>query len=636
MSLRLLVLVAAASASSVVKYGSHKPLDYWTKEQRVSAETEHEVVVAVRQRNLDRVEAALADVSDPRSPRFRAHWTPAQLRMVTMGNGSDARATIAWLVSVGARVTRSSVASEFVRASAPVGAWEAALGCEFHWYSRAASARHDDAGRVARCDADYSLPASVSPHVSAIFSVSNLPPRVSRGARSTAAASGAALGNAITPAVLDTFYAIDSNTGSKLASQAVFETSGQTFSPDDLATFEKTFNLPSDAVDTDVGGHSSDALCEVLANECTEANLDVQYMMAVSQGTPMTYYYVDSASDPFLAFAEALASMAEPILVSSISYGSVESDNTASVMEATNAEAMKLGLLGGSIFVSSGDDGVTNYATTSKLGCAYNPSYPATCPYVTAVGATYASSWAAPGEGEIVCQSNVDDAVITSGGGFSATFAAPNYTASAVAGYFDSVTTAPLSGYTKQAAGSRAISSREYIFPRHLRPQVRQGRTWLPRRRARGLRLRGHHRRRDVQREWHLVLVARGRGDGEPRQRDPARGGSGQRRLHQPDALRRRRRVRQRRDRGREQLRRGGCVLLRRGLLRDQGVGPRDRLRLGRLRPVRGATHRRSQCAHGRSREGAPRGRECVRPPGGRYRGVLSFRAPGRRPPIRA
>ena len=453
-SMLFLALTALASASSVVQRGSHKPLAYWTKEQRVSAETEHEVVVAVRQRNLDRVEAALADVSDPRSPRFRAHWTPAQLRAATMGNGSDARAAIAWLVAdVGARVTRSSVASEFVRAKAPVGAWERALGCEFHWYARAAaSARHDDAGRVARCDGDYALPSSVSPHVSAIFSVSNLPPRVSRGARRRGAAGSPALGNAVTPAVLDEFYAIDSNAGSKLASQAVFETSGQTFSPDDLATFEKAFGLPPDAVDTDVGGHSSDSLCKVVANECTEANLDVQYMMAVSQGTPMTYYYVDSASDPFLAFAEALASMAEPILVSSISYGSVESDNTASVMAATNAEAMKLGLLGGSIFVSSGDDGVTNYATTSKLGCAYNPSYPATCPYVTAVGATYASSWAAPGEGEIVCQSNVDDAVITSGGGFSATFAAPNYTTSAVAGYFENVATAPLGGY---AAGGR-------------------------------------------------------------------------------------------------------------------------------------------------------------------------------------
>ena len=32
-------------------------------------------------------------------------------------------------------------------------------------------------------------------------------------------------------------------------------------------------------------------VCEVDPNSCTEANLDVQYMMALSQGTPMTYYY---------------------------------------------------------------------------------------------------------------------------------------------------------------------------------------------------------------------------------------------------------------------------------------------------------------------------------------------------------
>jgi len=112
---------------------------------------------------------------------------------------------------------------------------------------------------------------------------------------------------------------------------------------------------------------------------------------------------------------------------------------------------MKLGTMGASVFVSSGDDGVANYMVSSKAQCAYNPSYPATSPYVTAVGATYASSWASPGEGEIVCQGN-KGGTITSGGGFSATFDAPSYQTAAVAAYFQNVGTPPASGY---AAGGR-------------------------------------------------------------------------------------------------------------------------------------------------------------------------------------
>ena len=66
---------------------------------------------------------------------------------------------------------------------------------------------------------------------------------------------------------------------------------------------------------------------------------------------------------------------------------------------------MKLGLIGVTILVSTGDDGVsgsnclceqtmdstTNYATWSGVpfsGKGYFPSFPATSPYVVAVGAT--------------------------------------------------------------------------------------------------------------------------------------------------------------------------------------------------------------------------------------------------------
>ena len=89
-----------------------------------------------------------------------------------------------------------------------------------------------------------------------------------------------------------------------------------------------------------------------------------------------------------------------------------------------------------SIFVSSGDDGVTNYGCgcnasepISSANCAYQadsgsdiiadwkpakswkgtgyfPSYPATCPYVTAVGATMGVTNVVPniGEAEQACQ----------------------------------------------------------------------------------------------------------------------------------------------------------------------------------------------------------------------------------------
>ena len=164
------------------------PRSYWAKQDRVAADYVHEVTVAVHQQNLDKLEAALLDVSTPGSRNFRKHWTTeqvrhvralvpsavqracvvcrarastppsslsrdadtshpalflwdfwggprrhrrAQVREATMGDGADAAATVEWLVTdVGAKITRSTKASEFVRASASVAQWEAALGCE--------------------------------------------------------------------------------------------------------------------------------------------------------------------------------------------------------------------------------------------------------------------------------------------------------------------------------------------------------------------------------------------------------------------------------------------------------------------------------------------------------------------------
>ena len=54
-----------------------------------------------------------------------------------------------------------------------------------------------------------------------------------------------------------------------------------------------------------------------------------------------------------------------------------------------DAEVAKMGLRGLSVLVASGDDGVAgSNARGNKAGCGFNPSYPASCPHVTAVGAT--------------------------------------------------------------------------------------------------------------------------------------------------------------------------------------------------------------------------------------------------------
>ena len=136
---------------------------------------------------------------------------------------------------------------------------------------------------------------------------------------------------------------------------------------------------------------------------------------------------------------------------------------------------MKLGAIGVTVSVSTGDNGVANSgcACTSNSGSSiatwtgvgtwsgsgYFPSFPATCPYVTAVGATMGSDGSVPAStgDEIACQSQLGG-VITSGGGFSTHYATPSWQSSAVKGYFQALTSQPATGYNKNGRGIPDLS----------------------------------------------------------------------------------------------------------------------------------------------------------------------------------
>lgn len=383
---------------------------------------------------------------------------------------------------------------EFVKATAPAASFEAMFACELFEWDVPVKHRDDpeSSGRartLTRCDRDYALPTDeIFERVHAVWGVSELPARLHGPAPSALkkhpsssleqqqpqqrSLEESRTTGYVTPAVLFSFYNIDaSQRGSAAAPQSVFETGEQSYSQDDLELFESYFGLSKATVVTD-DSHSSDRLCSSDAATCSEANLDVQYMSAVASDSTLNFVYVDERGtlDPFVSYAIELAKMDTVPLSNSISYGSFESENTDLAMATFDACAMKLGLRGATIFVSSGDDGAPG-AISDHEQCGYNPSYPATCPHVTAVGATNNyDDWRVAGEGEVVCQSNVDDAVITSGGGFSRFFEAPAWGSETWATYLDA--TNPVKGYAAEGRGypdlSLAGSDYEVIIGKEL------------------------------------------------------------------------------------------------------------------------------------------------------------------------
>ncbi|KAK3117512.1 hypothetical protein LTR53_001029 [Teratosphaeriaceae sp. CCFEE 6253] len=136
-----------------------------------------------------------------------------------------------------------------------------------------------------------------------------------------------------------------------------------------------------------------------------------------------------------------------PTRVISISYGEAEADLPLRYTERQCNEWMKLGLMGHSVFVASGDNGVANYVGDPAGVCLsapgqnntiFSPSYPNNCPYVTNVGGTQFQWDQTILDPESAMQDPplLDDPGFSSGGGFANYFPMPAYQVAAVSSYF--------------------------------------------------------------------------------------------------------------------------------------------------------------------------------------------------------
>lgn len=269
-------------------------------------------------------------------------------------------AILTFLEGHGATIVSESLYGEFITAQASIGLWETLFNTEFYTFHHHPS---DDkiVNKLVRAE-EYSIPRSLHQHVDAVFGTIQMPSMVwgkpimtrveNYGSNSTI--QHHAVTGYTTPSLLNSFYNIDSNTGSAASTQATFETIGQYVSEGDLLRFQKYFNLPIQSLASKVGGHvdSANIVCSSNPDTCTEPNLDIQYLMAVSQVSPTTHWYTDLNN--FSTWLSSIANTTNPPLVISISYGANEDTVSQSEFDAFNVQAIKLNSMGITIVASSG------------------------------------------------------------------------------------------------------------------------------------------------------------------------------------------------------------------------------------------------------------------------------------------
>jgi tripeptidyl-peptidase I len=347
---------------------------------RVHGATVHEVVFVIRQRNMEELTGLLHDVSNPDSPNYGQHLTQEKVTSMTT-NPESRDAVLSYLTSVGSKVKSVTRGGDFIIAEASVAVWEEAFKAEF--FTLQQTLPSGQTHEVIRADG-YSIPSELHTHVESVLNILEIPNGERVGSRSKF--SPQITKYLVTPSKLRKFYNVSSSQGSSLSTQAAYGAIGQYFSPADLRTFQKNQNLTYQTAE-DIGSHSSDFYCRISPNDCSEANLDMQYIMSMSPGSPTTYWYASYGMTPWLV--EVSRASRVP-LVLSISYGQEEQYVTEAIKDAFNTIAMKLSAMGVTILVASGDDGANsrNVRKGYYSRCGYQPDFPSVSPYLTAVGAT--------------------------------------------------------------------------------------------------------------------------------------------------------------------------------------------------------------------------------------------------------
>jgi hypothetical protein len=269
----------------------------------------HEIVFAVKQNNIDVLDAMLMERSTPGSPKYQQWMTFTEVGDLT-SNPEGSSAIRSWLKDSGVPVSWESSRGEYFKATASVAVWENMLNTTFHYWKDTSLVGLKSEDKLFVRANDYSVPEHLEQHIHALFNTVHPPPVIHKAyyrnednseIKTTLRMRDLMTNQLVTVSFLNSFYGIPSNAGSAAQNQSVFETSSQSMSQNDLTKFQTNYKLTQQKA-IDIGGFQTDS-CSLTGTpiDCFEGNLDIQYIMGISQVRPYFYvsFYIFSFSLPF-------------------------------------------------------------------------------------------------------------------------------------------------------------------------------------------------------------------------------------------------------------------------------------------------------------------------------------------------
>ncbi|KAL1736033.1 peptidase S8/S53 domain-containing protein [Schizophyllum commune] len=481
-----LVLAAAAVASPTRRAGykvrqTVRAPSYWVQHSAAPEDHVIRLRIGLPQPNYHLLEEAVYAVSDPAHRSYGKHLSKEEVETLIAPEDASLSAVNDWLAEHGLseeHIERSP-ARDWVIVNIPVALAEDMLDTTYNVW------KNTRTGETIVRTTEYSLPESLHEHVDVVqpttsfatwskhkagyiidddyqeFSQfgsdrASFAPAVN-AVDSIAAANyppvNASCYNDVTLTCIRQLYNIsdyapDASLNNSIATTGYLE---QFANFEDLASFYEA-QLP-EAVGTNFsvvsvkGGLNNQSLEEAGA----EANLDVQFAFGLSWPINATYYTTagrppfipdqsttTNTNEPYNDWLDYVLALEEVPLVISTSYGEAEQTIPEDYARRACAGLAQLAARGVTLTFSSGDNGVGDGNAGSNHTCYSNdgqdtykflPAFPASCPFVTAVGGT-------------TIKAGLPEVAVSrfySGSGFSDYFERPDYQSEVVQAYVDAL-----------------------------------------------------------------------------------------------------------------------------------------------------------------------------------------------------
>lgn len=465
LGLALTSLAAAAPAGECAHKvkESVSPPRGWIKGGPAPTDHDIELRIALPQSNFAELEQHLWEISDPFHARYGAYLSKEDVEALVAPHDDSVQLVEEWLAShglAGDALSRSP-ANDWITVKVPVSLAETMLKTEYHIWTHAASG--DSLIRTT----SYSLPERLVDHVDLVqpttmfsrfkrmsttynslqrqSSIVAIDPGYISDPSAYGGQVNASCNATITPTCLKQLY----NAVAYEPAAAGVNKVAATGYLDEYANYEDLQMFYAALLPQAVGSSFSVVSVNGGLNNQTpaeagvEADLDVEYAFSLSYPTPATFYTTGGSppfepddleptdsNEPYSEWLSYMLSIEDPPQTISTSYGDDEQTVPYSYAKRVCEDFAQLGARGVSIIFASGDGGVGDgdpdpatqecYSNDGRNVTEFIPGFPASCPYVTAVGAL---------------QYVPEIAANFSGGGFSNYFPRPSYQNSAVEAY---------------------------------------------------------------------------------------------------------------------------------------------------------------------------------------------------------